>query len=201
MPPHLQRNPQHCLGNSHRWGDPNEPYILDSDRGECDEATHIVAAISEQESQTTIPVGAVTITGPDVYSVASITNASIATRETLNNDMSIEFALTAFDTTVPYIAAGSFELRDVQIKLAAPATGTLVHETVTFAPGTLRFTVIADGQPLFAGLPMIASFRNRTTATAIRSVNGTFHFADATFTSGDYAATLITQPAVLIPIQ
>ena len=126
-------------------------------------------------------------------------------REVLTRDMGIAFTLTAFDASVPDAAAGSFQFRDAKIALAAPASGTLKGGTVTFAPGALRLTVTAavllNGVKMFGGLPMKAEYANAAPATAIRGLDGSFHFVEASFTAGEYTAVLNTQPSILVPIQ
>ena len=86
-----------------------------------------------------------------------------------------------------------------------PASGTREGQTVSFAPGTLRFSVTAevrvDGEPLFDGLPLTAEYGNDATATAIRGLDGTFYFVDATVETGEYTAVLNTQPSVLRRVQ
>jgi hypothetical protein len=185
--------------------DPDEPYIPDPDAPECTEATNFTAALTESESEGPITGGAIGFTGPGVDAFAPILTASVSTRETLNDDMSIDFTLTNFNATVRDVTVGSFEFRNAQIHLVTPATGSLDAETATFAPGTLRFeisaTLIINGIPLFDGRPMTAEYANSSTTTAIRSLEGSFHFVDATFTMGEYAAVLHTEPTVLHRIE
>jgi hypothetical protein len=185
--------------------DVNAPYIPDPDAPECTEATNITAALAESESRGPITGGALVFTGPGVDTFAPIVNAFVSTREVLNDDMSIDFTLTDFDATVRDVTVGSFDFRNAQIHLVAPATGTLDAETATFAPGTLRFEIsaalIVNGIPLFDGQPMTAEYANSSTATAIRSLEGSFHFVDVTFTMGEYGAVLHTEPTVLHRIQ
>jgi hypothetical protein len=185
--------------------DLDEPYIPDLEAGECTEATNITAALTESESRGPITGGALVFTGPGVDTFAPIINAIVSTRETLNDDMAIDFTLTNFDATVRDVTVGSFEFRNAQIHLVAPATGSLDVETATFAPGTLRFeisaTLIINGIPLFDGRPMTAEYANSLTTTAIRSLDRTFHFVDATFTMGEYTAVLHTEPSVLEPVE
>jgi hypothetical protein len=100
---------------------------------------------------------------------------------------------------------GPFQFRDAKLSLAAPASGTLKGDTVTFAPGALRFTVTAavllNGVKMFGGIPLTAEYGNSSPATAIRGIDGSFHFVDATFTVGEYTAVLNTQPSILVSIQ
>jgi hypothetical protein len=69
----------------------------------------------------------------------------------------------------------------------------------------LRFEIsaalIVNGIPLFDGQPMTAEYANSSTATAIRSLEGSFHFVDVTFTMGEYGAQLHTEPTVLHRIE
>jgi hypothetical protein len=181
--------------------DPNDPYILDPGGGECSDPTNIPEPLAEQQSQGTITAGAVTVVGPGVDALATITNGTLATREILNADGSVDFMLTAFDVALPNATAGVFELREVEISLAAPASATLVDQTVSFAPGTLRFAVTAavfvDGRALGGGQPMTAVYANSETATAIRGLDGTFEFVDATVSLDTYTVTLATPPTAL----
>ncbi|WP_146155173.1 hypothetical protein [Enhygromyxa salina] len=185
--------------------DPEEPYASDPSAGACEEPTNIPASMAEQEAGGSIAAGAVTVSGPSAQITAAIHNASVSTRETLNRDMSVDFTLTAFEADVVDTSAGSFEFRNTHISLGGPASGTLEGEAVTFAPGTLRFvvnaSVLVDGEALYGGLPAIAEFGNDTHATAIRGLDGSFHFVDATFVVGEYTAVLNTEPSVLAPVQ
>lgn len=185
--------------------DEEEPYVPDPDNDECTEATHIPVNMGEQESQGIIRAGTITIGGADVELVSPLSDVAVSTREILTRDMSVEFTLKTFDTSIPDTAAGSFEFRDIELALAGPASGVLRGQTVTFAPGALRFavtsTVLVDGVELFGGLPLTAEYGNIAPATAIRSLDGSFHFIEATFTSGEYTAVLATQPSVLVPIR
>ncbi|PRP94800.1 hypothetical protein [Enhygromyxa salina] len=185
--------------------DPDEPFVIDPDGGECTEPTNIPEAMQEQHSGGTVNGGAVTVVGPGVATVATIADASFEVHEVLNRDLSIDFTLSSFDATVTDTSAGSFDLRDVQVSLARPASGRLEGDQVTFAPGTLRFIVSAvvsvDGEPLFGGLPSRAEYSNSAPATATRSLDGSFAFVDAPFEAGAYTAVLNTEPSTLAAIQ
>jgi hypothetical protein len=185
--------------------DPDEPYTPALSNDECTEPTNIPLELGEQESGGIIHAGAITVAGVGVNVVAPLSNIKVSMRETLTRDMGIAFTLTAFDASIPDAAAGSFQFRDAKISLAAPASGTLEGDTVTFAPGALRFSVTAavlvNGVKMFGGIPLTAEYGNASSATAIRRIDGSFHFVDATFTAGEYTAVLNTQPSILAPIQ
>lgn len=93
------------------------------------------------------------------------------------------------------------ELQPRALSLATPARGILDGQTVTFGPGSLRLTVTAtvsiDGQQWSNGLPISFERSNNTTATAIRALDGSLNFVDATFTTGEYTAVLDAQANVL----
>ncbi|WP_106393086.1 hypothetical protein [Enhygromyxa salina] len=185
--------------------DPDEPFVIDSEFGVCTEPTNIPDAMQEQQSGGSVNGGAVSVFGPGVDTSATIEHATFEIHEVLNRDLSIDFTLTSFDATVTDTRAGSFDLRDVQVSLAGPASGTLEGDAVIFAPGTLRFTVSSivsvDGEPLFAGLPTRAEYSNSAPATATRSLDGSFAFLNAPFEVGEYIAVLNTEPSALVPIQ
>jgi hypothetical protein len=185
--------------------DEGEPYIRDPDNDVCTEPTHIPQDLAEQESAGTIGNGAITVVGAGVNLVAPLSNIEVSTREVLTRDMTVEFTLNSFNASVPDAAAGSFQFRNATIALATPAGGILESETVTFAPGALRFvvtaTVLLDGVEMFGGIPLTAEYSNAATATAIRALDGSFQFVDASFTAGEFTAVLNTQPAVLAPIR
>ncbi|NJK30998.1 MAG: hypothetical protein HC927_00540 [Deltaproteobacteria bacterium] len=179
--------------------DPDEPYVIEPDAGECTEATNIPTKEAEQDAQGSIGEGSITVYGPGQSIVAELGTASFEFRETLNRDLSIDFLLTSFDAAVADTTVGSFALRDVQLELAAPASGRLDGETVTFAAGTLRMAVTAkvdvDGEPLFDGAATTAEYTNSGPATALRRLDGSFAFVDAPFEVGGYSAVLVTEPA------
>jgi hypothetical protein len=182
-----------------------EPFVANPGAGACEEPANIPAKLTEQESAGAIHDGGVTVFGPGVNAFAQVTNASFELREVLNRDMSVEFTLTRFDATLADASAGSFEFSNARVALANPASGWLEDEKIHFAPGMLRFVVTAsihvDGEPLFEGAPSSAEYTNNTTATAVRGLDGSFAFVDATFQAGEYTAVLNTEPAPTTPIQ
>ncbi len=185
--------------------DPEEPFVLDEKVLECTEPANIPVVESEQTNQGTIASGSVVVNGPGVSTVSPINNATFEFRETLNRDLSVDFLLTRFTAAAADTSAGSFDLRNIELTLAAPASGFLEGEQVRFAAGTLRFAVTAsisvDGEPLFEGAPVTAEYTNSGPATAIRTVDGAFAFIDAPFTAGEYVAKLNTEPAPIVPVQ
>lgn len=185
--------------------DLDEPFVVDEEVLECSEPTNIPMMVEEQDSQGSAPSGSVQVTGPGVNVAASITGASFKFRETLNRDMSIDFTLVSFDAALADASAGSFEFSNARLMLAAPASGRLEGELVTFAPGTLRFAVTAsvsvDGERLFGGSPSTSVYTNSGSATAVRTIDGSFGFLEAPFSAGEYAAVLNTERARVVPVK
>lgn len=181
--------------------DPEAPFTEDSSGESCEGAPNIPDVLEEMEQGGLVESGTVTVFGPGLDAVALVTGASFEVREVLNRDMSIDFTLVSFDASLSDTVAGSFEIRSPSIALASAASGTLEGETVTFAPGTLRFVVTAsvfvDGQPLFDGAPMRGEYTNTAATTATRGLDGSFAFIDATVQLGEYTAVLNTEPATM----
>jgi len=185
--------------------DAAQPFVANPSAGPCEEPANLPALLAEQESGGIIHDGTLTVFGPSVNTHAQVTSASFDLREVLNRDMSVEFTLTRFDMTLADTSAGSFDFSRAEVALASPASGWLEDEMIRFAPGMLQFVVTAsvavDGEPLFDGAPSSAEYTNSTTATAVRGVDGSFAFVDATFQVGEHTATLNTEPAQIIPAQ
>lgn len=115
--------------------DATAPYVLEASAGECSAPANIPVREAEQSSQGSIAGGSVVVSGPGVYATSEVSGASFEFREVLNRDGSVEFMLTSFNASLSEAGAGSFELREVEIALAAPASAMLEGELVTFAAG------------------------------------------------------------------
>jgi hypothetical protein len=114
--------------------------------------------------------------------------------QTHNRDGTSSFELERFTAKAESTSFAGVTLTDATVRLVATAHGSLVGETVSFPPGSLRMEVTAavevDGEQLFNGEPVSGEFVNRAVAIATRLPDDTFSIKEAPFEAGGYPLIL-----------
>lgn len=178
-----------------------DPYLTTDDS--CDAPPNIPIIEHESNVGGVAAIGGVTIFGPDGDASASLYDIGFAFTQTHNRDGSNDFLLEQFTALAAPTSYGSFVFSDPSIRLATPAHGSLIDETVSFPPGALRMEVTAaitaDGEALFDGMPVSGEYANSDVAIATRKSDGTFAFVEIPFEASGYHFVLNTEDGSFVP--
>jgi hypothetical protein len=180
--------------------DGEAPYALVGDA--CEAPPNIPMAEEESNMGGLAAIGAVSISGPMGNLSASLHDISFIFTETLNRSGTVDFRLEEFTADASTVSYGSFVFSDPSVRLVAPASGRVSGESISFPPGSLRMEVTSaitvEGEPMFNGKLVAGEYVNTEWATATRTVDGKFSFAEAGFETGGYRFVLNTEEGSVV---
>jgi hypothetical protein len=169
----------------------------------CDSPPNVPIVEEESNMGGIAATGTVTVIGPGGDASTTLYDISFQFIERVNRSGSVEFRLDDFTARSSTAAYSSLVFNEPSMRLVAPASGTLVGESITFPPGSLRMEVTAaittDGELLFGGRPVSGVYVNTDSATATRSEVGKFSIVEATFEASGHRFVLHTDEGSVQP--